>query len=167
MLKRNNVLRSLASCYVTPAGRKKLADELEYLWRHQRPEITRTVAAAAAMGDRSENAEYIYGKKQLRDIDRRIRFLRKRLEQLVVVDRIPSDPSRIYFGAWVELENDQGEVLMYRIVGSDEFDLSQGWISINAPLAQALLKKQVGDVVIVPLPNGVARMTVLNVRYKI
>lgn len=167
MLKKNDLPKLFACQYITPDGRKKLQDELEYLWRKKRPEVTQAVAAAAAMGDRSENAEYIYGKKQLREIDKRIRFLRKRIEQLVVVDRTPADQSRIYFGAWVELEYEQGDILLYRIVGSDEFDLSRGWISINAPLARALLKKQVDDDVTISLPKRKLRVRVISIRYSI
>ena len=121
---------------ITPEGYKVLQDELDYLWRVKRPEITRSVSEAAAQGDRSENAEYIYGKKMLREIDRRLRFLEKRLPELRVVAEKPSDQQRIFFGAWVELENiDTGEELKLRIVGCDEIDPQNHWISIEAPMA--------------------------------
>ena len=123
------------------------------------------MSEAAAQGDRSENAEYIYGKKQLREIDRRIHFLQKRLDSLVIVDRAPQDTSRIYFGAWVRLESDDGEIAEYRIVGPDEFDLEKGLISIDSPLARALLKKTVDDEVTVTLPKGRTTYTVLEIRY--
>ena len=119
---------------ITPEGYKVLQDELDYLWRVKRPEITRSVSEAAAQGDRSENAEYIYGKKMLREIDYRLRFLEKRLPELRVVAEKPSDMQRIFFGAWVELENiDTGEILKLRIVGCDEIDPHKHWISIETP----------------------------------
>jgi transcription elongation factor GreB len=152
---------------ITPEGYKVLRDELEYLWRVRRPEVTRAVSEAAAMGDRSENAEYIYGKKLLREIDRRVRFLSKRLEVLKVVDRKPTDTSRIFFGAWVAVEDaDSGEVLAFRIVGSDETDTKKNWISIDAPMARAMLKKMVDDEVIVDRPAGRATFYVLSVSYE-
>ena len=125
--------------YITRAGYTRLEKELRYLWQEQRPQVTQAVSEAAAQGDRSENAEYIYGKKQLRAIDRRIRFLSRRLDALQVVDQPPADPKRAYFGAWVDLETEVGERQRYRLVGPDEIDVEQGWVSINAPLARALL----------------------------
>src|SRR5579862_9609891 len=110
------------SKYITPTGLKRLRAELEQLWREERPRVTQAVAAAAAQGDRSENAEYTYGKRRLREIDRRVRFLRKRLEGMVVVDQAPADRQRVFFGAWVQLEAEDGERNRYRIVGPDEFD---------------------------------------------
>lgn len=151
---------------ITPEGYKVLQDELDYLWRVKRPEITRSVSEAAAQGDRSENAEYIYGKKMLREIDRRLRFLEKRLPELRVVAEKPSDQQRIFFGAWVELENiDTGEELKLRIVGCDEIDPQKHWISIEAPMAKALLKKTIDDEVIVERPAGKAIFIVLDVSY--
>ena len=151
---------------ITPEGYKTLADELDHLWRVRRPEVTRAVSEAAAMGDRSENAEYIYGKKLLREIDSRVRFLRKRIESLKVVDTRPTDPSRIFFGAWVEVEEAaSGEVLTLRIVGPDETDAGRGWISIDAPMARALLKKAVDDEVAVERPVGRGLFYVLSVSY--
>src|SRR3989344_5410308 len=126
---RNRLPPAKSSAYITPQGAQRLREELDHLWRVKRPQVTQAVSEAAAQGDRSENAEYIYGKKQLREIDRRIRFLQKRLDILVIVDRVPEDTSRIYFGAWVRLESAAGETLEYRIVGADECDLKQGLIS--------------------------------------
>jgi transcription elongation factor GreB len=151
---------------ITPEGRKVLKDEYDYLWFTRRPEVTRAVSEAAAMGDRSENAEYIYGKKLLREIDSRIRFLMKRLEELKVVDALPGDTSRIYFGAVVEIEDaDTGEVQKLRIVGPDEIDTAKGWISIDAPMARALLKKAVDDEVVVERPAGRGVFYVLSISY--
>ena len=154
-----------ASPYITPAGNQRLRAELDHLWRVQRPRVTQAVSEAAALGDRSENAEYIYGKKQLREIDRRVRFLQKRLDLLIVVDRMPEDASRIYFGAWVRLEDTTGNIYEYRIVGPDEFDLARGMISMDSPLARALHKKTIHDEVKVIRPQGPAIFTVLAVRY--
>ncbi len=152
--------------YITPEGWKRLNDELTELWRVKRPLVTQAVADAASLGDRSENAEYIYGKKQLREIDRRIRFLAKRRDHLVVVDRKPDDYARIYFGAWVELEDDAGKLVTFRIVGPDEFDLQRGQISMNSPLARALLSKVEGDEVCVALPAGEATFLITKVSYE-
>jgi transcription elongation factor GreB len=162
---RNRLPQPKSSAYITPEGALRLRQELDYLWRVKRPQVTQAVSEAAAQGDRSENAEYIYGKKQLREIDRRIRFLQKRLDALVIVDRAPTDSARIYFGAWVRLETDRGETVEYRIVGPDEFDLDKGLISIDSPLARALLKKTTDDEVILALPQGRTLYTVLEVRY--
>lgn len=152
---------------ITPEGYKSLKDEFDYLWRVRRPEVTRAVSEAAALGDRSENAEYIYGKKLLREIDRRVRFLMKRLEVLKVVDQRPTDPSRIFFGAWVEVEEvDSGELTRFRIVGPDEIDPAKNWISIDAPMARAMLKKALDDEVMVPRPAGDAWFAVTEVRYE-
>lgn len=137
--------RPRSSPYITPEGFARLNAELKTLWKELRPEVTRKVAEAAAMGDRSENAEYIYGKKQLREIDARVRFLSKRLDELTVVDRVPPDTSRVFFGAWVTLEDEHGGHSRYRLVGPDEFDRDPEYISIDAPMARALLKKQVDD----------------------
>ncbi len=144
-----------------------MQDELDFLWHKRRPEVTRAVSEAAAMGDRSENAEYIYGKKLLREIDSRVRFLSKRIEALKVVDAKPTDTSRIFFGAWVEIEDaESGEVMALRIVGPDETDAAQGWISIDAPMARALLKKTVDDEVTVERPAGKGLFYVLSVSYE-
>jgi len=153
------------SHYITPEGHQQLSDELDYLWRVKRPEVTRTVSEAAAQGDRSENAEYIYGKKQLREIDRRVRFLRKRLDNLLIVDRKPDNQQQIFFGAWVRLEDASGAEYCYRIVGPDEFDTQKGWISMDAPLARALMKKHIDDEVTVDLPKGCEIYHIIDVRY--
>jgi len=135
----------VGSKYITAEGYKRLNDEHDYLWKKKRPEVTRILSAAAAEGDRSENAEYIYRKKELREIDSRVRFLRKRLEDMVVVDRIPKDQDKIYFGAWVSIENDNGEENTYRIVGPDEIDPKLGYISMDSPMGKALLGKSLDD----------------------
>ena len=143
-----------ASKYITPEGYRRLNEELQRLRKEERPPITKSVQEAAAQGDRSENAEYIYGKKQLREIDRRIRFLSKRLDGMNVVERVPEDTGKVFFGAWVEVEDDDGKVERFRLVGPDEADGSRGEISIDAPLARALLGKRVDDEAWVRTPNG-------------
>jgi len=163
---RQHLPRPRGSAYITPEGAQRLRAELGQLWRVQRPQVTQAVSEAAAQGDRSENAEYIYGKKQLREIDRRIRFLQKRFDELVVVDRPPADTSRVFFGARVRLQDEAGAEHEYRIVGPDEFDLDKGLISLDSPLARALLKKTVGDEVTVPLPRGEMTYTVRGIRYE-
>ena len=157
--------REKSTPYVTPTGQRVLAEELKFLWKQKCPEVTAKVAEAAAMGDRSENAEYIYGKKQLREIDGRIRYLSKRLDELVVVDRTPGDTDLIYFGACVEVCDEAGDTQQYRIVGADEFDREPNYISVDAPVARALLKKRVGDVVEVAGPDGPRGLEVVSIRY--
>jgi transcription elongation factor GreB len=154
------------SKYITPAGLRRLREELDHLWRVERPEVTRAVAEAAAQGDRSENAEYTYGKRRLREIDRRVRFLRKRLDGMVVVDAPPADPGRVYFGAWVTLEDEDGGARRHRIVGPDEFDLAPEWISVDSPLARALLGKRVDDEVSVELAGGTRRWVITAIEYE-
>ena len=154
------------SKYATPEGARRLREELDYLWRVHRPQVTRAVAEAAAQGDRSENAEYIYGKKQLREIDRRVRFLRKRLDGLVVVSRPPDDRSRVFFGAWVMLEDDEGHESELRIVGPDEFDPARRYVSMDSPLARALLGRRCDDEVTVQVPGGERPYVVGGVRYE-
>ncbi|MCW8853880.1 MAG: transcription elongation factor GreB [Gammaproteobacteria bacterium] len=156
-----------SSHYITPEGRQKLADEFDYLWRKKRPEVTQALSEAAAEGDRSENAEYIYRKKQLAEIDRRVRYLTKRLDELVVVDRKPDNESQIFFGAWVELENESGDILRYRIVGPDEFDVDKSYISMDSPVAKALMRKFEGDEIEVISPNGKMSYSILEVRYEV
>jgi len=153
------------SKYITPEGASRLNKELEELWRVERPRVTQAVSEAAAQGDRSENAEYTYGKKRLREIDRRVRFLRKRLDGMVVVDKPPSDPRRVFFGAWVSVEDDDGEVSRYRIVGPDEFDAAPGYISMDSPLGRALMKKALDDEVSVEVPGGMRTLVVVKVEY--
>jgi transcription elongation factor GreB len=154
-----------SSHYITPDGAQRLRAELEQLWRIERPRVTQAVSEAAAQGDRSENAEYIYGKKRLREIDRRVRYLQKRLQDMVIVDRAPDDVTRVFFGAWVRLEDEEGNRFTYRIVGADEFDVQRGFISIDSPLARALLKRTAGDELTAPLPRGEVAYTVVAVRY--
>lgn len=151
---------------ITQAGKDALQAELDYLWRVKRPEVTQAVSEAAALGDRSENAEYKEGKRELRSIDRRIRFLRKRLEVLKVVEYAPQQEGKAYFGAWVELENDAGEVLRCRIVGSDEIDTSKGHITIDSPMARAVLGKQEEDEVWVRTPEGDKLWFILRIQYQ-
>ncbi|WP_020680694.1 transcription elongation factor GreB [Marinobacterium rhizophilum] len=143
-----------SASYITAEGYQKLNEELKYLWRVKRPAITESVREAAAQGDRSENAEYIYGKKQLREIDRRVRYLSKRLDDMTVVDRIPEDQNCIFFGAWVTLADENDQPHRYRIVGADEIDGALGYISVDSPLARLLLKKSVGDEVSLQKPDG-------------
>lgn len=154
------------SPYVTKAGFEALQAESRALWS-RRGEVARALAAAAAEGDRSENAEYIYRKKELREIDRRIRYLQKRLPELIVVDSPPADPQRIFFGAWVTIEDERGRGATYRIVGPDEIDPQRGWISMDAPLSQALLKQAVGAEVSVHTPGGSAGYRVVGLRYEL
>ncbi len=152
--------------YITPAGAAALRSELKYLWKVKRPEVTRKVSAAAALGDRSENADYIYGKKQLREIDSPIRYLQKRLDNLAIVDRIPSNQNKVFFGAWVQLESETGESQRLRIVGSDEFDLKKGWISLHSPIAKSLLGKGIGDIVTVEVPAGKLELEIQEISYQ-
>ncbi|PCI08776.1 MAG: transcription elongation factor GreB [Gammaproteobacteria bacterium] len=135
----------VGSKYITAQGHQRLTEEHDYLWKKKRPEVTRILSEAAAEGDRSENAEYIYRKKELREIDARVRFLRKRLENMVIVDRTPKDTDKIYFGAWVTIEDNDGNEKTYRVVGSDEFDAKLGYISMDSPMGKALLSKSLDD----------------------
>lgn len=155
-----------STALITREGHDRLKAELDELWRIKRPEVVRALAAAAAEGDRSENAEYTYRKKQLGEIDRRVRYLSKRLEELRVVDAAPSDPDAVFFGAQVELENaGTGERVRYRIVGPDETDAQRGWISIDAPLARAMLKKRVDDDFGSTLPSGRVNFVIIGIDY--
>jgi len=151
--------------YITPEGEATLRRELERLWHDERPRVTREVADAAAQGDRSENAEYIYGKKRLREIDARVRFLSKRLDELTVVREAPGEADRVYFGAWLRLEDEAGAEFRFRLVGPDEFDVAAGRISIDSPLGRALLRRQEGDEVVVRRPRGDVVYTILEIRY--
>ena len=153
------------SKYVTPAGARRLHAELDLLWREERPRVTQAVAAAAAQGDRSENAEYTYGKRRLREIDRRVRFLRRRLEGMVIVDQPPADPGRVYFGAWVEMEAEDGTHARYRIVGPDEFDMGADYISMDSPLGRALLRRRIDDEVTVETPAGHRMYVIVSIEY--
>jgi transcription elongation factor GreB len=154
-----------ASKYITPEGKQQLVKEVDNLWKKRRPEVTRALAAAAAEGDRSENAEYIYRKKELREIDARLRHLRKRLDGIVVVDRTPEDRDKVYFGAWVRLENSEGEELVFRVVGPDEIDPSQGYISMDSPMGRALIGKSLGDEFTLSLAQSETYYAIIEVSY--
>jgi len=154
------------SKYATAEGARRLQEELDYLWRVHRPQVTRAVSEAAAQGDRSENAEYIYGKKQLREIDRRVRYLRKRLDGLVIVSQPPDDRSRIFFGAWVRIEDEEGHETEFRIVGPDEIDPARRHVSMDSPLARALLGRRRDDEVTAEVPGGRRTFVVTEVRYE-
>ena len=151
--------------YITAAGATKLREELHQLWVIERPRVTQEVADAAAQGDRSENAEYIYGKRRLREIDRRVGWLTRRLDEIVVVVEAPDDPTRVHFGAWVTVEDEDGGEAEWRIVGADESDVSRAWISIDSPVARALIGKRRGDEVTVVRPKGEAVYLVVGIRY--
>ncbi len=152
--------------YISREGFIQLEAELKALWQRRR-EVTRALAAAAAEGDRSENAEYIYRKKELRSIDYRIRYLQKRLPELVIVDNVPDNLQQIFFGAHVLLESEDGRQVRYRIVGADETDRQKHYISMDSPMAQALMKKQLDDEVLVRTPEGEKRYFVVDVKYEI
>jgi transcription elongation factor GreB len=153
------------SQFITPEGLAKMRAELDTLWRTERPQVTQAVQEAAAQGDRSENAEYIYGKRRLREIDRRVRFLRQRLDGMTVVDQPPSDRTRVFFGAWVTLERADGAQVCYRIVGPDETDAASSYISMDSPLGRALLGKRLDAEVTVMLPTGSTTFSVIAVEY--
>jgi transcription elongation factor GreB len=157
--------RKRGSRYITPEGEQALRDELHRLWKVERPQVTSAVHEAAKNGDRSENGDYIYGKRRLREIDSRVRFLNKRLDELEIVDRAPDDTSRIFFGARVTLEDEDGEEQRWRIVGPDEFDLSAGKLSVDSPMARSLLGKAVDDEVVVHSPSGEKSYYVVEVAY--
>ena len=155
-----------STAIITREGFERLKAELDHLWHVLRPEVVKALAAAAAEGDRSENAEYTYRKKQLGEIDRRARYLSKRIPSLMVAEGVPGHRDTVFFGARVELENtDTGEVHRYRIVGPDETDAKRGWISIDSPLARAVLKRRVDDEFLAELPAGPTAFAVLAVDY--
>jgi transcription elongation factor GreB len=158
--------RPESSKYITPEGAAALRRELDELWRVKRPAVTRAVSEAAAQGDRSENAEYIYGKKQLAEIDRRVRYLRKRLTGIRVVDQVPGDTSKVYFGAWFTLRDAADQDREYRLVGPDELDAARDYVSLDSPLGRAVLGKAIGDSVSVRTPDGASRRRVVAVRYR-
>lgn len=157
--------RTAGTALITPEGEARMRAEFHELWHVRRPQVTQSVSEAAAQGDRSENAEYTYGKKMLREIDSRVRFLTKRLEALKVVSEKPSDPNKVYFGAWVTIENEDGIQSLYRIVGPDELDLKQGLISIDSPLARALIGKALDAEVRVQTPTGEQCVYVVAIDY--
>ena len=154
-----------SSPYITAAGAEALKRQLAELWQLRRSDVVPALSAAAAEGDRSENAEYIYRKKQLAEIDRKIRYLSKRLEEIKVVDRAPGNAGRVYFGAWVEVLDQAGAKREFRIVGADETDAAKSYISIDSPMARALLGHESGDVVTVKRPDGQGSITIIGIRY--
>jgi len=154
-----------STALITREGFERLRAELNELWKQRRPEVVKALAAAAAEGDRSENAEYTYRKKQRGEIDRRVRYLSKRLEALKVVEDAPADRSVARFGAWLGLEDEDGATARYRIVGPDETDAARGWISVDSPLARAVLGKRVDDEFEAPLPGGKRRYVLVEVSY--
>ncbi len=152
------------SAYITRKGFEQLQDELDAIWK-RRADVTRALSAAAAEGDRSENAEYIYRKKELREIDRRIRYLQKRLPELKVVDVTPTNLNQVFFGAWVTLEDDNGDENCYRIVGPDEINTQKGWISMDAPMARALMKKSVDDEITIRIADTERDYIIVDISY--
>lgn len=157
--------RQRGSKYITPEGEQALRDELHQLWKIERPQVTQTVHEAAKNGDRSENGDYIYGKRRLREIDSRVRFLNKRLDEVEVVVRPPGDTGKIFFGAWVTLEDEEGKEHCWRIVGPDEFDVGAGKLSMDSPMARALLGKKLDDEVLVNTPAGERTYFVTAIKY--
>jgi transcription elongation factor GreB len=153
------------SPYITPEGERALKDELYQLWKVERPKVTQSVSEAAAQGDRSENAEYTYGKKRLREIDRRVRYLRKRLDVMIVVRQLPSDCNKAYFGAWVELLDENDTIFKYRLVGPDEIDPAKHYISIDSVMGRALLGKAVDSEIKITTPSGVRNYVVTEIEY--
>ena len=156
--------RPISSPYITPAGYQRLECELKDLWL-KRKDVVTALSAAAAEGDRSENAEYIYRKKELRGIDSRIHFLQKRMPSLNIISETPADQERIFFSAWILLENEKGEELLYRIVGADEFEMDKRYISLDSPLARALLKKTFDDQVLIKNEFQKTQYTVFDIQY--
>ena len=151
---------------ITKQGREDLKLELDKLWRVERPAVTKIVSWAASLGDRSENADYQYNKKRLREIDRRVRYLRKCIENLKVIEYHPDQEGKVFFGAWVEVENDDGKILTFRIVGYDEIFDRKDYISIDTPMARALLKKEVGDEGMVKTEAGVVIWSINSINYE-
>jgi len=157
--------RQRGSAYITRQGEQALRAELHQLWKVERPQVTHVVHEAAKNGDRSENGDYIYGKRRLREIDSRVRFLNKRLDELTIVDKPPADISKVYFGARIDLEDEAGDEHHFRIVGPDEFDLAAGKLSMDSPMARALLGKSVDDEITVHSPSGDNRYVIIAVDY--
>jgi len=151
--------------YITPQGFQRIAREHERIWTVDRPRIVAEVEAAAALGDRSENAEYVYGKRKLRELDRRLRELSKRMDALIVVDPRPHPSGKAFFGAWVTVEDEDGEERTYRLVGPDELDVAAGLVSVDAPLGRGLIGRAVGETVRIERPAGVVELTVLEIAW--
>ncbi|GLS24718.1 transcription elongation factor GreB [Marinibactrum halimedae] len=154
-----------SSAYITPEGARQLKAELHQLWKVERPQVTDAVHEAAKNGDRSENGDYIYGKKRLREIDRRVRYLSKRLEELTIVDRLPKEKDKIFFGATITLEKEDESTVTYQIVGPDEFDVKSGKISMDSPLAKALLGKRLDDEIFIQKPEGDETFWIADILY--
>ena len=150
--------------YITPEGYRRFEEEAERLWNIDRPQMAKAVQVAAAEGDRSENAEYQYSKQRLAAIDRRLRFLGKRLKVLTIVDETPPEDGRVYFGSWVTIEDEDGNAQTYRIVGPDEIDAKKRWISMDSPVGKSLLSRTVGDEVVLRRPKGEAICEIIEVR---
>jgi transcription elongation factor GreB len=155
-----------AARYITPEGFHRISEEHQRIWTVSRPRVVAEVEAAAALGDRSENAEYIYGKRKLRELDRRLRELSERMDALTVIEPRPHPSGKAFFGAWVTIEDEDGGARTYRLVGPDEFDVEAGLISVNAPLGRALLGKRVGDVAVVQRPAGRTEVTVVAIGWE-
>lgn len=164
-MSRRRTERPPRSPCITPEGRRRLEEEYRRLWSVERPKVAREVAEAAAQGDRSENAEYIYGKRRLREIDGRLEFLSRRLEEIEVIEPRDRGDGRIHFGARVRLEEADGGVVEYQLVGPDEFDAAAGRISVDSPVGRALLGRAQGDEVVVRRPKGDTAFEILEVRY--
>ncbi|WP_152453881.1 transcription elongation factor GreB [Microbulbifer sp. THAF38] len=158
--------RPRGSRYITAEGARRMRAEVKFLWEEERPRVTQAVSDAAKLGDRSENADYIYGKKRLREIDSRVRFLTKRLEEITVVDQIPEDREKVFFGAWVTLEDEEGVVVSYRIVGPDEFDVKAGLISMDSPVARSLLGRRLDDEIDIRLGEKWQTYFITEIRYE-
>ena len=154
-----------SSAYITAEGAERLRAELHQLWKVERPQVTAAVHEAAKNGDRSENGDYIYGKRRMREIDSRVRYLSKRLESLTVVDRTPDQKDKIFFGAWITLEDDEGKEKCYRIVGPDELDPAKNWISMDSPLARAAIGKLLDDEFEFQTPQGLQRLCITKISY--
>jgi transcription elongation factor GreB len=158
--------RRRGSAYITPAGARRLQEELTHLWKVERPQVTDVVHEAAKNGDRSENGDYIYGKRRLREIDSRVRFLTKRLDELTIVDRVPDDKEKVFFGAYVTLVDDDDGETTYQIVGPDEFNVKEGKLSMDSPLARQLLGKRLDDEVYLRTPEGEQRYDIVEIEYR-
>jgi transcription elongation factor GreB len=150
--------------YITPEGYRRFEEEADRLWNVERPKMAKAVQVAAAEGDRSENAEYQYSKQRLAAIDRRLRFLGRRLKVLTIVDENPPDDGRVYFGSWVTIEDEEGNANTYRIVGPDEIDAERAWISMDSPVGKSLLSREIGDEVVVRRPRGEVVCEIVDVR---
>jgi transcription elongation factor GreB len=155
-----------SSPYITPEGASKMRAEVHQLWKIERPKVTHIVHEAAKNGDRSENGDYIYGKRRLREIDSRVRYLTKRIEEATIVEDKPRDPSKVFFAAWVTVEDeDSGDEHIYRLVGSDEIDSALNWISIDSPIARALVGKSIDGEINVKTPAGDRCLVITAIRY--